>query len=252
MAFKYLLPSKEAGDWGSYWDKTSIIDHLKDCDTDGLMPFFKKYLSKKKKILEAGCGLGKWVIFWRERGYDIFGVDFHAPTVKILKNYDKNLPVGVGNVEKLDFPDNSFDIYLSFGVIEHWEKGPQKVLREAWRVIKPGGLAIIETPLDNFFRRFRRFIRRRKMKGYFYEYRFTKNELEDFVRETGFKILETGLKDDLSPNRSIGLWLDYPFLRQENSPNFQLNVLGQIIKKFLSPFPWLWSACVVVVAQKSK
>lgn len=250
MAFKYLLPSKEDGDWGSYWDKTSVVDHLKDCDTDGLLPYFKKYFSKKSKILEAGCGLGKWVIFWQKRGYNIFGIDSHGPTIKILKNYDKKLPVAVGNVEKLDLPDNNIDIYLSFGVIEHWEEGPQKVLREAWRVISLNGLAIIETPLDNGFRRLRRLIRRRKIKGYFYEYRFTKNELENFVKEAGFEILETGAKDDLNPDRSIGLWSDYPFLQQKNSPNFQLNILGRIIKKFLSPFPWLWSACVVVVAKK--
>lgn len=250
MAFKYLLSSKEDGDWGSYWDKISVTDHLKNCNTDGLLPYFKKYLSKKSKILEAGCGLGKWVIFWRKRGYDIFGVDSHIPTIKALKNYDKTLSVTVGNVEKLDFSDNEIDIYLSFGVIEHWEEGPQKVLREAWRVIKSGGLAIVETPLDNWFRRLRRFIRRRKIKGYFHEYRFTKNELENFVKEAGFKILETGLKDDLSTDRSIGLWSDYPLLRQKNSSNFQLNILGRIIKKFLSPFPWLWSACVVVIAKK--
>ena len=48
----------------------------------------------------------------------------------------------------MSFPDNHFDAYLSLGVIEHWEEGPQQAIDEAYRVIKPGGYFFVSTPLD--------------------------------------------------------------------------------------------------------
>ena len=254
MAFKYFVPKKENTDWSGYWDNTSIEKNLIDCDTDGLLPIFQRYLNKSQKILEAGCGLGKWVIYFSKRDYDIFGVDSYKVAIDVLRKYDKRLRVDVDFVEKLKIPDNSFDTYLSFGVVEHFEEGPQKALLEAFRILKKGGVAIIETPYDNYGRILKRTVGRLlghpKPSGYFYEYRYTAGELENFVKQAGFKILEVLPKDDFSPDRSIGLWLDYPVLRTKNAPNFHLNIIGKIIKLLLSPFPSLCSACVVVIARK--
>lgn len=250
MAFKVYVPTPRDASWRDYWSKISIEDNLKNCDTDGLLPVLLKYLPKKGKTIEAGCGLGKWIIFLRRRGYNICGTDSFAPAIQALKKYDSKLPVKVDKVENSAYPDNSFDAYLSFGVIEHFEKGPQKALREAHRLLKENGLAIIETPYDNFLRRLRRLRPRNRQVGYFYEYHYTKEELVSFVRKAGFKVLATYPKDDTSAKKSIGLWLDFPRLRQSGRPNFLLNSLGKLVKKIFSPWPELWSACVVVVAKK--
>lgn len=254
MAFKYYVPISKEVHWEEYWNKTDIEKNLMDCDTDGLLPILSKYLPQKGQILEAGCGLGKWVIYLSRRGYNIWGVDSYKGAIDVLKRFDKQLQVSVDSVEKLQIPANSISAYLSFGVVEHFEEGPQKALLEAYRILKKGGIAIVETPHDNYMRIIRRLIGRRlghpKPAGYFYEYRYTSKELENFVKQAGFKILEVLPKDDISPDRSIGLWLDYPFLRDKKSPNFKLNIFGKLIKALLRPFPSLWSACVVVIAQK--
>lgn len=253
MAFKSYVPTPQ-GHWEEYWDKTTIEKNLIDCDTDGLLPVFQRYLTKDQKILEAGCGLGKWVIYFSKRGYDIFGVDSYLKAIQALKKYDSTLKVSQDKVEKLSFTDNFFDVYLSFGVVEHFEEGPQKALLEAYRILKNDGVAVIETPYDNYGRILKRTVGRLlghpKPSGYFYEYRYTDEELKNFVEQAGFKILGVRPKDDLSPDRSIGLWLDYPVLRAKNAPNFHLNTLGKLIKLLLSPFPSFWSACIVVIARK--
>ncbi len=201
-------------------------------------------------MVEAGCGLGKWVIFLSNRGYDISGIDSYPKAVTLLKKYDLKLKVKVDDVANSLLKNSSVDAYLSFGVIEHFEEGPNRPLLEAFRVLKSGGVAIIETPFDNWLRRLRRTWPRNRSKGFFYEYRYTGEELKKFVSEAGFKVLAVYPKDDLSPERSIGLWLDFPFLRDKNRPNFYLNFLGKGIKKIFSHYPWSYSACVVVAAKK--
>lgn len=272
MAFKVFVPSKEEAGWGDYWSQTSIKENLENCATDGLLPILAEYLPKKGKILEAGCGLGKWVIYLTGRGYNITGTDSYKGAIESLKKYDPKLPVKVDDVSKSTFPSGSFDAYLSFGVVEHFEEGPQKSLAEAFRLLKKGGVAVIETPYDNLLRRVIRFIqeavvtlklpaklfvegtglrpKRVAPERYFYEYHYTKRELTNFVKNAGFKILGVYPKDDTADNRSISLWLDFPALRDKSGKTFLLNPAGLLIKKLLSFWPDLRSACVVVVGIK--
>lgn len=271
MAFKNYVPTAQVH-WEEYWNRTNIEKNLVDCDTDGLLPILEKYLPKKGKILEAGCGLGKWVIYLSKRGHDIWGVDSYKGAIDVLKKFDKKLQVSVDSVEKLKTKSGTISVYLSFGVVEHFEEGPQKPLGEALRVLKNGGIAIIETPCDTPLRKLGRlvdgvkvgiktpariFVEGLKLRPkkvapnkYFYEYHYTSEELRRYVQEAGFKILEVLPKDDLSSQRSIGLWIDYPVLRAKNAPNFHLNFFGRLVKFLLGFVPSLWSCCVVVIGQK--
>lgn len=269
MAFKNYVPRKDDAAWGDYWKKLKVGDDVNNCETDGLLSIFDKYLPKKGRILEAGCGLGKWLIFLKEKQkMNIEGVDFYDGAIKAIKKHDPSLKVSVGDVEKLPYKDNSLDCYLSFGVVEHWEQGPQRPLREAFRVLKKDGVAIIETPCNYPLQKLKRMVRLLKLPAkilveslglrpkkisppqIFYEYHFSPNELESHIKKAGFKILGVYPKDDTSPGRSIGLWLDFPTLRKPGAGEFVLNGTGKTIKKLLSPFPWFWSYCVVVVAKK--
>jgi cyclopropane fatty-acyl-phospholipid synthase-like methyltransferase len=54
---------------------------------------FLRHLPKGEKILEAGCGLGAWVIYLGERGYDIDGVDHDSRVIERLKEWRPSLPV---------------------------------------------------------------------------------------------------------------------------------------------------------------
>lgn len=60
----------------------------------------------------------------------------------------------LGDAEDLPFPTDTFDRYVSAGSIEYWPK-PQQAIAEAYRVLKPGGIALIVGPLErrNIFAR---------------------------------------------------------------------------------------------------
>jgi MPBQ/MSBQ methyltransferase len=52
----------------------------------------------------------------------------------------------LGDAEQLPFPDDSFDRYVSCGSIEYWPD-PGRAIREAHRVVRPGGVAMVAGPL---------------------------------------------------------------------------------------------------------
>ncbi|MCX6816767.1 MAG: methyltransferase domain-containing protein [Candidatus Beckwithbacteria bacterium] len=261
MADKVFVPKTSATQWDSYWQKTNYQREMELCQSDGLLPIFRKYLTKKPAIIEAGCCAGKWIIYFGKRGYNIVGVDNNLLALKKLTGYYPAARIKLGDVRQLPFKPNSFAVYLSLGVVEHFIDGPQAVLVAAFRVLKPGGLAIVEVPFDNLIRRSRRwlrFIKPRKPAKFareFYEYHYTKDELKKFMTQAGFVEAKFFPKDDLNPQKSIGLWLDWPGLRQEiNNPDFRLTIFGQRLKRFYNLFHlnWLYSACVVCVARKPK
>jgi len=275
MVQKIFIPQKKANQWDEYWQRSDFLRELSLCQSDGLLPIFRKYLHKNQKILEAGCGLGKWVIYFTQRNYQIEGLDNNRFAIKKLKKYFPEIKVKLADVQNLPYPNNSLDLYLSFGVIEHFENGPKKALSEAFRVLKPKGVAIIETPYDNYQRRFLRkfnwlkrafkypfkFLienlglrkKRKSAKMEFYEYHYTRRELETFIKKAGFEILEWFAKDDLAPQKSLGLWLDFPRLRREiKVADFMLTKPGQRLKKIynLLGLALFYSACHGLVARK--
>src|SRR5947208_2532423 len=51
---------------------------------------------------------------------------------------------GVGDIEQIAFPDNSFDAVVCLGVLGYLDRD-ERALREIWRILKPGGRAVIDT-----------------------------------------------------------------------------------------------------------
>ena len=251
---------------------------------------FLSYIPKNGKVIDAGCGFGKWVIKLHYLGYDIVGIDNSDLAVTELKNYDKNLKVEKGDILALNYPDNYFDAYISMGVVEHFEEGPIQALKEAYRVLKPNGIIFLSTPTVNIIRKiligpflkivykfpqivdildfFRRilientfYIRKktklkssRKRYYHFLEYRFSISELENFLRETNYEVLKTVPHDfPGSKDHAIGLGVDFPFLRERKGVNFKLNTLGKIISRLLDAVsPWIACASVLCVARALK
>jgi ubiquinone/menaquinone biosynthesis C-methylase UbiE len=102
-------------------------------------------LAKGSKILDVGCGTGHLAAELARRGYDTWGTDLSAGMVDYARaNYNQDR-YQVGDIEKIPFPDNTFDGIVCLGVVEYLASdGP--ALTEIHRVLKPGGCAVITTP----------------------------------------------------------------------------------------------------------
>jgi len=99
------------------------------------------------KILDIGCGVGYFLRVARERGWVVAGVDLDRAAVDIARQH--SIDVCWETVEEMSFSDNEFDVVTLFNVIEHLPT-PQIALEKIWRVLKPRGLFVLETPTDDF------------------------------------------------------------------------------------------------------
>jgi ubiquinone/menaquinone biosynthesis C-methylase UbiE len=132
--------------WAEEWDQIDLPTALKQCESDPLRTLFDKYVKTDHLILEGGCGKGHWVTWFANRGNRVVGLDFSARTLSELADNRANLELTAGNVNALPFDDNSFDIYYSGGVVEHFEAGCGEALDEARRVIRPDGTLLLSVP----------------------------------------------------------------------------------------------------------
>lgn len=139
--------------WDRTWETSSIERAVQWAAICHLRPIFDRYFPRTGKILEGGCGLGQFVIYYRSLGYDIEGVDFSPRAIARLKAYDRTLPVRLADVTRLPHGDGSIKCYFSGGVIEHLEEGPEAALAEARRVLAPDGHLLITVPYANWIRR---------------------------------------------------------------------------------------------------
>ena len=175
-----------------------------------------KFIKKTdKRVLDLGCGSGRNFVKFKGT---IYGVDFSQI---MLDNAQKNAErIGVkailkkSPVYKLDFENNYFDKALFIATLHCVDSDlkRKKALKELYRVLKPGGKAII-TVWNKDSKRWKNKPKEKLVswnvngeKIWRYYYLFSPKELKDLIESVGFKVI----KESFPEARNIIMVLEKP------------------------------------------
>lgn len=111
-----------------------------DCRVKALLDFLGDI--RGKKILDAGCGKGRFSKILRTKGAVATGLDLSDKLLAEAKALYKDIEFVKGSVSKIPFSDNSFDCVFCIEVLEHLPN-TQKAIEEMIRVCKKSGKIII-------------------------------------------------------------------------------------------------------------
>jgi len=101
------------------------------------------------RVLEAGCGSGRNLIYLLQAGYDVAAVDSDPESLGCVRRmaaaWAPTLPGNnfrMESIEAMSFPDQFADVVLSIAVLHFASGGAQfnAMLASLWRVLRPGGL----------------------------------------------------------------------------------------------------------------
>lgn len=106
-------------------------------------------LAPGMRVLDAGCGYGRNLVYLLHAGYEVFAIDGNAEGVEYVRRLAAELHPGLpsgnfraGTLENMPFPDAWADVVICNSVLhfaqskEHFEA----MLAELWRVLRPGGM----------------------------------------------------------------------------------------------------------------
>jgi SAM-dependent methyltransferase len=101
-------------------------------------------LPEGARILDVGCGTGRWVRRYQELGFHATGVDATLGMLRVARECGTAAPLTAGEAYRLPFPDAKFDSVSDITVIQHIPSPLQPMaLREMMRVIRPDGHLIL-------------------------------------------------------------------------------------------------------------
>jgi SAM-dependent methyltransferase len=154
----------------------------------------RRYLAPGASILDAGCGLGEWVVLLNELGYVASGCDYSPELIRRLREAYPNHHWVQADIRSLPQESGSMNGVISWGVIEHDEAGPGAALREFHRILRPDGVAIVTVPFDTrAARRAGQVLDHAPGSAHaFFQYLMTPEELCEHGRQAGFDVIESG------------------------------------------------------------
>jgi len=176
-------------------------------ETVDFIDFLRSKKITKGKVLDLGCGGGRHVILFAKQGFESYGIDFSKTAVKLAKIDAKDKKVEahlkVGDVLRLPYKKNTFDIVHDSGCLHHLSKRDWNIyLKNVLKVLKKGGYFKLFAFSDNT--RYLTGHKILKTKNWIvhkahYTHFFSKKEIKDFFSEhfNILNIIEEKRKDDL-------------------------------------------------------
>lgn len=182
--------------WTARWESMATLPTAEAVRTRDEYRIMRPRLARLKpgsRILDGGCGLGEWTVQLTNEGFDVIGLDASRQTIDLLHRQLPAYHFETGDIRHTTFPDASFDAVFSWGVFEHFETGPAECIREAFRLLKPGGQLYVSVPFQNWRHILKAAGAQETLPAQndpkrFYQWRLTRRELGQELAMQGFNV----------------------------------------------------------------
>lgn len=170
-------------------------------------------------VLEVGAGTGRDSLTMHERGAHACILDYSEQSLRLVRSYDNNKKITCLLADALvsPLPDNAFDIVFHQGLLEHFTS-PFPLLRENHRILKTGGLLVVDVPQTFHIYTVMKHIL--MVMGVWFggwERQFTIGSLARLLKQTGFE-----------PVHAYGDW---------SRPGVAYKILRMVLQKFKIVLP---------------
>lgn len=211
--------------------------------------------------LEIGCGLGRVLKYYYNRGFVISGIERSAAAIRKLKMELPAADLREGDVSALPYEDGTFDVVMAFGVFHNLETGLSQALAETARCLRPGGRFVISMRPDNIEMRINeaywawRNRRHAKEPKAFHKLMVTHREFVRMLAEAGLST------DQVLPSRNVPLLYRLHCLRaaadgmseerERRTSGYRLNTAGRILDALLTRlFPFQTANVLVFIGHR--
>lgn len=158
-----FVEQEHLASFGLQWNRYEVAHDDEDRATFEAKTGFKLSDLEGKRILDAGCGGGRYCKVVAEAGAHVCGADHSSAVEKAssLCSHLENVRLVQGDLKKLPFPEESFDLAFSIGVMHH-DSDTRAVFDAVARMVRPGGRMAVwlyrlntwpQEALNNFLRR---------------------------------------------------------------------------------------------------
>lgn len=144
---KRLEQAYDSSYYGEKEEKFSspLVEKVLDFFRSGRSCRVSKYLKNGDKILDIGCGNGRFLKYLLNYGkYELYGTEMEGNSANRTSKIPE-IKLKIGSLNQNDFLDNYFDAISLFHVFEHLTE-PLQTIEIIKKILKPGGIVVFSFP----------------------------------------------------------------------------------------------------------
>ena len=135
------------------------------------------------KVLDIGCGTGRWASILRSKGLEIYGIDISSNALSLSSEKDLD-GLCRCSADNIGLAENCFDLITCIDILESDNIDPHDVISECYRLLKPNGYCLALSPAFQFlFSEHDRAVHGAR--------RFSKKQMADYFKQKDFHVVLT-------------------------------------------------------------